>query len=188
MSAECTKTTTWTSGDRRYTKTSYYNVHRRGNIHFEDISVIALKGADKKLVEGILPFPIKNHIKFDMSYLTGFYAKKYDLKYDDVRGEVKSKLNNYSLSILKETIHGHGTVRVTNHNNFVSNIRKDYTFLPVWILNYKHNNKNYTFAINGVTGKLFGDLPISKTKLTFAFFGFLFGLFILIAFLGGLIL
>lgn len=186
--AECTKTTTWRSGDKRYTKVSFYDVHRKGDIHFEDISVIALKSADKKLVEGILPFPIKDHIKFDMAYLTGFYAKKYDLTYDDVRAEVKGKLNDYSLTLLKDTIHGYGSVKIINHHNIVSKINKDYTFLPVWILNYKYGGKNYTFAINGVTGKLFGDLPISKLKLTFAFFGFLFGLFLIIAFLGGLFL
>lgn len=188
LTAECTKTTTWTSGDKRYTKTSYYNVYRKGDIHFEDISVIALKSADKKLVEGVLPFPIKDHIKFDMAYLTGFYAKKFDLTYDEVRAEVKHKLNEYSERVLQNTISGYGSVKVKSHNNHVKNIRKDYTFLPVWILNYKYGEKNYTFAINGVTGKLFGDLPISKWKLTFAFFGFLIGLFILIAFLGGLIL
>lgn len=188
LSAECTQIRTWRSGDRRYTKTSYYNVQRNGNIHFEDISVLALKGADKPLVEGILPFPIKDHIKFDMAYLTGFYAKKFDLTYDDIKAEVRDKLNVFSQDILKSTISGYDTTTIRNFNNNVMNLNKDYTLLPVWILSYKHNNKNYTFAINGATGKVFGEIPISKTKLFFTFCGFLLGIFILLAFLGGIIL
>ena len=36
--------------------------------------------------------------------------------------------------------------------------------LPVWLLNTKYDNKNYLFAMNGQTGKLIGDLPVSKGR------------------------
>ena len=188
LTAECTRVSTWRSGDMEYTKTSFYNVVRGGDIHFEDISVIALGSADKVLVEGVLPYPIKDHINFDIAYLTGFYSKKNDLTFDNVKPQIKSKLNDYSRQVLRSQISGYASVSVKNTSNNVSKLNKDYTLLPVWIINYKHENKNYTFAVNGVTGKFFGDLPISKTKLFLTYFGFFAGLFLLIAFLGGIIL
>ena len=38
-----------------------------------------------------------------------------------------------------------------------------YALYPVWLLNTKWNGKQYTFAMNGQTGKLVGDLPMDKS-------------------------
>ena len=35
-----------------------------------------------------------------------------------------------------------------------------YIMLPVWMVNIKYNNKIYTFAMNGQTGKMVGNIPI----------------------------
>ncbi|MDR1701825.1 MAG: hypothetical protein LBR56_03505, partial [Sporomusaceae bacterium] len=45
-------------------------------------------------------------------------------------------------------------------------IKINYALLPVWLLTTRYQNKQYTFAINGQTGKLRGELPIDKNKLT----------------------
>ena len=37
-----------------------------------------------------------------------------------------------------------------------------YALYPVWILNTDWKGKKYTFAMNGQTGKLVGDLPMDK--------------------------
>lgn len=188
INAECTKVRTWVAGDRKYTETKFYDVSRSGDIHLEDISVNALKSADKSLIEGVLPFPIDGHIPFDMTYMSGFYAKKNDLTYDDVKPEISQKINNYSVGVLKSTMRNYTTIMVKNKNINIKNEHKDYTLLPIWILSYSYNNKNYTFAINGITGKMFGDLPLSKTKLRLSFFGIAAALFFLLSLIGGLFL
>lgn len=188
MTASATKVTTWSAGDRRFTKTSYYDVFRNGDIHFEDISVNALKSADKTLIEGVLPYPIEEHIPFDISYLTGFYAKKNDLEFKDVKSEINLKMQDYSSRILQNTIKGYSTYKVKEHDVRVKKQNKDYTLLPIWILSYKYNNKVYTFAVNGSTGKMFGDIPISKRKLTLSFFSIFLVLMLLLIILGGLFL
>ena len=40
----------------------------------------------------------------------------------------------------------------------------EYALLPVWLLHVRWNGKLYTFAMNGQTGKLVGDLPLSKKQ------------------------
>ena len=37
-----------------------------------------------------------------------------------------------------------------------------YALYPVWLLNTSWNGQKYTFAMNGQTGKLVGDLPLDK--------------------------
>ena len=187
--AEGKKIRTWTSGDRKYTETSYYNIQRTGEIHFEDISVNALKSADKKLIESVLPYPIPDHKPFKMEYLTGFYSKKNDLSYEDVSPEIHSKLNSYANTVLLNTISGYnGGVRVKNSKSDILKHNHDYTLLPVWILDYKYKGKDYTFAVNGVTGKAFGEIPISKTKLWITFASVTAGIVALLSLIGGMVL
>ena len=37
--------------------------------------------------------------------------------------------------------------------------------MPIWILTYQRKGKNYTYAMNGSTGKIYGELPVSPIKL-----------------------
>ena len=45
-----------------------------------------------------------------------------------------------------------------------------YAMLPVWMLSTKWKGENFLFAMNGQTGRLVGNLPVSKGKFwaTFA--------------------
>ncbi|MCF0141918.1 MAG: hypothetical protein HUJ75_00920, partial [Parasporobacterium sp.] len=49
-------------------------------------------------------------------------------------------------------------------NSNINRKKVSYALLPVWILKTKWENKDYIFAMNGQTGKLVGDLPVSKSK------------------------
>lgn len=42
--------------------------------------------------------------------------------------------------------------------------RTVYALLPIWLLNVKYKDKLYTFAMNGQTGKMIGDIPVDKGK------------------------
>ena len=42
--------------------------------------------------------------------------------------------------------------------------RAQYALLPVWMLSTRWNGKSFLFAMNGQTGKLIGDLPVSKGR------------------------
>lgn len=167
LSARCTDIDTWISGDYRYTKESIYNVYRRGDIHFEDIVNSALSEADKKMVEGILPFPPEAHEDFNMAYLTGFTAKKRDIDREQLTEAVRARINSYSETLLKRTIKGYTTTMVTNKSAKVKKSNWDYSLMPIWILTYKdRKNRIFTYAMNGYTGKVYGELPVSPKKLT----------------------
>lgn len=164
----------WCSGDYRYTETNHYAVRREGNIHFEDITNLAMGDEDTAMLEGILPFPSDAYIDFEMPYLHGFYAKKRTLDTDDLRDEVRGSMHNYSSTILHRTIIGYTSVDTGSTSVDVKRAHWEYSLMPVWILTYKKKrdkkNKIYTYAMNGYTGKIYGELPVSIPKI-FALFG-----------------
>jgi DNA-directed RNA polymerase subunit RPC12/RpoP len=162
-----TKVRTWTSGDYRYKETSYYNIHRRGDIHFEDISQSAYSQADKNMLEGILPFPASAQMDFDMSYLSGFLGKKRDIEREDLEGGFKEKVISYGNEVLRRTVQGYSTVSIKNSNAKIKVCHWDYSLMPIWLLTYKSKKgERYTFAMNGHTGKIYGELPISPERVT----------------------
>lgn len=167
IDAVATRVRTWTSGDYRYKETSYFNVYRRGNIHFEDIVQSAYSETDKQMLEGILPFPATSQMDFNMSYLSGFLAKKRDIERDALEGEFKQKLASYSNSLLRNTARNYSTVNIKNYNVRIKACHWDYSLMPIWLLNYKSKKgKVYTYAMNGHTGKIYGELPINAKKVT----------------------
>ena len=90
--------------------------------------------------------------------------------------------------MLENTIGGYNSITVEQSVANIMSEKHDYTLLPMWILSYKYRNKNYTFAINGVTGKVFGEIPISKAKLGLTFAGVGASIFAVLSILGGLLL
>ena len=45
-----------------------------------------------------------------------------------------------------------------------------YALLPVWMLTTRWKGETYMFAMNGQTGRMIGDLPVSKGRAA-AWFG-----------------
>lgn len=178
----------WRSGDTEYTETSRYAVRRGGDIHFEDISTCALSTEDKEMLEGILPFPSDSLKDFSMPYLSGFVAKKRDLERSDVNSEVERRMNTYGEQILRRTISGYSSVSVHNCRVDAHRTNWDYTLMPLWMLVYKHKNKSYTYAMNGYTGKIYGELPLSFGKLAILFGAIVILGTVLISLLGGALL
>lgn len=160
-----TRVRSWRSGNIKYTETTKYKVYRRGDIHFEDLSTAALSEADKAMLEGVLPFPATCHEPFSMTYLSGFVTKKRNMERNDIQGEVKNRINQYAEQILRGTVHGYSTVSTMEKSAVVKHSNWEYCLMPLWILTYNTPKRRYTFAMNGYTGKTYGEMPINWKKL-----------------------
>jgi hypothetical protein len=100
-----------------------------------------------------------------MPYLSGFIAKKRDIDKESVREAVRGRMQQYAQTLLGDTIHGYTTVIPNAPHLTVHNLHWDYTLMPIWLLTYQHNVKTYTYAMNGYTGKVYGQLPVSPKRL-----------------------
>ncbi len=177
----------WRVGDNRYTETSDYRVSRSGNIHFEDIVTCALTEADKQMLEGILPYPSDSLQDFDMPYLLGYIAKKRDIERDAVTPEVRARMQSYANTLLRSTVTEYASVDSGKLEVNVRSSHWDYTLMPIWLLHYKLRDKVYTFAMNGYTEKIYGEVPLSRGKLA-AFFAGVGGLAAIATFILGVLI
>ena len=160
----------WTAGDIEYTETRTYRHVRQGEINSLGISQFALKGEDKRLMSNVCPYNRDSIIPFNTSYLSGFFAEKNDITPEEMKPEVEKKID----LIVQQQLAGTIDKSLTETESFSSErLSEDwkYVLLPVWVSTYKYADKIYTYAMNGETGKICGELPVSKGKLAGLFAG-----------------
>lgn len=162
LDALSTITTTWTHGDTVYTKKDTYSIEREGTMIFEKIPVDGSTRFDDDIMNTIEPFDYKELEEYNHAYLSGFLAEKYDVDEDESFKIAGDRSLNTAKKIFNEGITGLKTI--VNDTISTNKILTKYVLLPVWMINIKYNNKFYTFAMNGQTGELVGNIPIDRKK------------------------
>lgn len=165
IQADLKRFTTWSSGDYRYTKVDIYDCVREGNMEFIGVPVDGSTKFADDIMDSIEPYDYEKMKGFSSSYLSGFLAEKYDVEMEDAYSRAKSRINNSTIAELKSNISGFDVVTVRDSNIDIQRDSDEYVLLPVWMLNIMYKNKMYTFAMNGQTGKMVGNVPISPKKL-----------------------
>lgn len=164
IEADCKKIISWTSGDYRYTKTDTFLSTRGGSMKFVNIPVDGSKRFENDIMNSIEPFDYSELKKFNYSYLSGFLSEKYDVTKEEAQTDAINRAKNSFIEKMKDDIKGYTTVVKTKDSINLSSVHDSYVLLPVWMLNIKYNNKIYTFAMNGQSGRMVGNIPIDKKK------------------------
>ena len=164
MSGIGKKVRSWRDGDYQVTETQEYLVERAADIPYKGVPADGSKKIDDALMDAIEPFPYDKMKTFSMQYLSGFMAQKYDDSYDDVFPRVKQRVEDKSIALLRESVSGYSSFSVQQRDIQLRQMQHDYVLLPVWFLNYQYKGKDYSFAINGQTGKQSGTPPLSWAK------------------------
>lgn len=157
-------TRTWSDSNYNYRETKYYSIIRGGGIAFDHVPVDGSSKMEDKLMESIEPYDFSQAEEFNVAYLAGIAADRYDVDKDVTFNRATQRFRDGTIQAFRNDIHGYSNVTVQDSNIQLSNTKANYALYPVWILNTKWKEKNYRFAVNGQTGKVAGDLPVSVPK------------------------
>jgi len=160
---KATRTRTWSDSQYNYTETSHYAVIRGGGIGFENVPVDGSTKMNDTLMESIEPFDIGDAVPFKTAYLPGYLADKYDVDAPSSIDRANARIRHSTEDAFRSTVMGYTTVATLSSNIRLENGKARYALYPVWILNTDWNGQKFTFAINGQTGKVAGDLPMDKS-------------------------
>lgn len=184
IEGEGTTVRSWTSGEYRHTETSYFHVVRSGTNCYKKIPVDASTKLNDEFMHKIEPYDYKDLTDFSMPYMSGFFAEKYDVESAEAQKTMKERVDTYFEKRLRDTARGYSSLTIRNKNIGFDKCDDHYAMLPVYVLTSKYKDKELLFIINGQSGKVVGDAPISRLKQ----FGFFFGVFaasVLLALFGG---
>jgi len=162
---KATRISTWSDSNFNYTQTNYYSVARGGTVSFEKVPVDGSRKVEDKLMESLEPYDYSALTDFQTAYLAGYLADRYDVDSEETIKRANERIKQSTETTFRNTVNGFVTVNTEDSRVVTSSGSKKYALLPVWFLNTTWEGQNYSFAMNGQTGKFVGDLPLDKKAL-----------------------
>ena len=161
---------TWSDYDYTYTKIDEYLSKKEANMTYNKVLVDGSSRFDDDLMDSLEPFDFNGLEDYNHAYLSGFFAEKYDIDQNKAIKRATLRAMNTSIDQVKKTVTTSNVVTVESNNLNIENTNADYILLPVWMVNIDYKGKKYTFAMNGQTREIVGNIPIDKKKAVIMFF------------------
>ena len=127
-------------------------------------------------MDSIEPFDYRELKPFSNAYLPGYLADRYDVDVEASVPRADARCRASCESAMTQTVTGYTTCVPERKQISLHRGKADYVLLPVWVLHTKWKGKDYLFSMNGQTGKLTGDLPVSMGRFWAYFAGIAGGL------------
>lgn len=163
-----------TRGGRRQSETRTRWEWRSGTLDkpFDDVPVPASRGLDADATRGIEPFPTDRLVPYDPRYLSGFLAEEYGVDLPEAERAARARMTDEVRAACGAAVPG-DTYRNLEVETAWSGLAYKGALLPVWVAAYQYGGKTYRFLVNGATGAVAGEAPLSWPKILAAGFAVL---------------
>jgi hypothetical protein len=131
---------------------------------FENIPVDGSQKLDNKISESLEPYDLNAAVPFQAAVLAGALADHADVDAAACEGRAVERVENSISSALRNTVVGYTSVMERSRSIHSEGGKVTPVLMPVWLITTIKDDKTYTFAINGQTGKLTCDVPTDKGK------------------------
>ncbi|HCH27903.1 MAG TPA: hypothetical protein DEW35_00190 [Ruminococcaceae bacterium] len=158
-----------------YTETQHYLVTVDGAMKFSKIPVDGSEKMDDDLMDALEPFDYSSLKEFNPAFLSGFLADRFDEDPDESLPRASDRMETSARQVFLDCASEFDTANIKSSNFSLVDPSVKYALLPVYLLNLSYKEQNYRFAVNGQTGKVVGELPISKFKSFIQFGSFFAG-------------
>lgn len=152
-----------------YIYTDHYDIKGDMDCQYKGISFDASSSFDDNISEAIAPFDVKNMAGFTPAFLSGFYADTADVGCDVYMNDALNMAGEETYDYIKNNVqlggielHESESTINSKCNTEIESI--DRTLYPVWFLSYRNRNRVAYATVNGQTGKVSADLPVSIGK------------------------
>lgn len=153
---------------RQVQKTRWENSAGRLSHFFDDDAVPGTVGVHTALLRKVEPFPTLTDLKpYDPAYVRGWTVERYQVDLRQAATTSKQQMDATIYQLCGREVPGD-----TQRNLQVSSSYQGRTFkhilVPVWLATYSYGRKSFQVVVNGYTGKMAGEHPLSWVKITLA--------------------
>lgn len=133
---------------------------------FDDVLVCAGKALPHALVEKFSSFDTKALVPYKPEFLAGWHAEAYAVDLMPGFQLAQGKMSNVQQGRCAGDVGG-DTHRGLSVTDAFSQVTFKHVLLPIWIAAYRYNQKVYRFLVNGQSGEIVGEAPLSFWKIFF---------------------
>lgn len=158
-------------GDKEEVITDWYKTTGHYDHFIDDALVPGTGNQNTSILSKVEPFDTNNAKPYKPEYLAGFMAERYSVGLKDAWEKAKAFIKSRLESLISSKImsdHNADHVRNLVVNTSYSNIKYKYVMLPVWLSSFNYKGKVYQFAVNGQSGKVGGNYPVSPIRVAIA--------------------
>lgn len=160
-----TKVRVWRTGNTEYTEHSEYQIIRQMDIDFKQIPADASEQMNDGVMDLLEPYQYEELEGFQPKYMSGFMGEVYNRPALEYEPRAAEKAAKDAKELMRSTITGYSNVIASQDQVNLKRNRIQYSLLPVWVYRYSFQGKEYPFYINGQTGKIVGNVPVSTAKV-----------------------
>ena len=168
------------SGD--YIITDHYMLRGRLDNYYNGVSYDASSTFADDISSDIAPYNVKDITTFNPSFLAGYYADLADVGVDTYKntaiGLAQESTYNYLRKSSPMAGQGFDSPKETVKSGIRTNINVTRSAMfPVWFMSYRNRDRVAYATVNGQTGKVSADIPMSIPKYLALALGVAIGLF-----------
>ncbi len=175
LTYRATRSSTHRRGDYLVTETKHYLLERDVSMSFDGLPVDASAKIDDALMDSLEPFDMGEAKPFDMRYLAGFTADRFDQAKSDIASRAENRMRSTAESVAESAASRGYDSATRSGGTLRAELTAKYLLLPVYLFDIAHGGKQYHFAVNGQTGKVVGTLPTDKSVASAYFFARMLG-------------
>lgn len=156
----------------------HYDMRSNTDYTLKGFSHDASMTFDDDLSESIAPFKQSGAVTFTPAYLSGFYAEVGNVDPHEYDNEISKEIAVEAEKVYTSTPAIQGAMDKnrlhleTQKNKFPTKIKSvSRTMNPVWFMSCRNKDSITYAAVNGQTGKVAADLPLSPVRILIAALG-----------------
>ena len=139
--------------------------HHTGD--YDDVLVYATRSINVRILQKIYPYDTKKLLAYKPDFLAGWSAESYQIALAEAWPIGRDLIYSDERRACDAEVPG-DTHRGLQVRSDLSALTYKHVLLPVWVASYRYNNKTFQFMINGQTGEVQGEKPISWIKVAIA--------------------
>ncbi len=141
---------------------------REAECEFRNLTCDASRMLNDETSQRLEPYDLGSLRPFEIGYLSGFYADRYDMNERTLKNVVRVRCKElFDLEMKMDTMAEN--VKIISSQPKFELRKAQYVLLPAWFMTFRYKNEPYTILVNGQTGKVVGAVPFAKDKLVAVF-------------------
>jgi DNA-directed RNA polymerase subunit RPC12/RpoP len=131
---------------------------------YRNVTVSGSRNLEQRWVDKLLPFPLGALKDYDRDYFAGWEAEDFTVEEDDAWCSAQEKVTNEEDRICSSRVPGDTYRDFDMRCRFFNISYKRYCF-PIWFATYRFRRRLFHVFVNGFTGEIHGEKPISIWKV-----------------------
>jgi ribosomal protein S27E len=153
------------SQTRRVKHTTWYPASGHVDRFHDDVLVMASESLPPNLRGAAQGWDLRALVPYQPEYVSGYLAEAYRIGLREGYPIAKETIDAQVYSRVRSEIGG-DQQRVQSITTRYSEVKFKHVLLPVWLSAYRFGDKTYRFLVNGQTGEVAGESPVSWQKAT----------------------